>query len=486
MAREGSPAPRRKRLRAFPSDCTEEKVISASKRKAHLSASQPTFIPERKAFRHPRRSAHGIHGIAVLEAPGHPDDKKAMPQSEIGGGSGEGSLGVTNHSNKRLKERASRVDEREPDIETVLGQLLPAFAEDYFSSPPCARLQKSGVLSRLMGKASTQAAPKALSASDILSERKARWLQRLELGFSLLVEGLGSKRDLLETFAKQGLAAWGADVACFDAFDVRGSLQGFLRELLQAHPSLQDKKGGCSVEGIAATIASARQLPATVQPPLVLVVHNLEALSVQHLGALAGLVAAPGVRLVASVDHCFARAVWTCDVIKDFNFVREVVNTMQGYEVELKGRYPEAPPHWCDPSADRHQESKVSIGLVLRSLTNNHRELCQAMAKNQLTVGGKEGISTSDLLALAEDRMIASSISKLRSLLNELSDHEVVAQRAGTDGSTLYWIPWKERILQKLANGETPDDADVKDDDPDDELDENDDEDGEESGAEEE
>jgi len=242
------------------------------------------------------------------------------------------------------------------------------------------------------------------------------------------------------------------------------------------------------VEGIAATIASARQLPATVQPPLVLVVHNLECLSVQHLGALAGLVAAPGVRLVASVDHCFARAVWTCDLIKDFNFVREVVNTMQGYEVELKGRYPEGPPHWCDPCADRHQESKVSIGLVLRSLTNNHRELCQAMAKNQLTFGGKEGISTSDLLALAEDRMIASSITKLRSLLNELSDHEVVLQRAGTDGGTLYWIPRKERVLQKLANGETPDDADVNDDDDeDDELDDHDeDEDGEESGAEEE
>eukprot|EP00930_Biecheleria_cincta_P101567 TRINITY_DN93209_c0_g1_i1.p1 TRINITY_DN93209_c0_g1~~TRINITY_DN93209_c0_g1_i1.p1 ORF type:complete len:476 (+),score=92.83 TRINITY_DN93209_c0_g1_i1:51-1478(+) len=475
MAREGS------RLRRTASDCSEDIPISALKSQAGLPSSQPTFIPERKAFRHPKRP----RGIAVLEAPGYADDKKATGQGGIGAGSGEGELGVTKRSTKRLKERPSKEEEREPDIESVIGRLPPGFAEDYFSSPTCAKLERSGVLSLLMERVPTQAAPRALSASEILSERKTRWLQRLQLGFSLLVEGLGSKRDLLETFAKQGLVPWGADVACFDAFDARGSLLGFLRELFHAHPSLQDKKGGCSVEGIAATIASARQLPATVQPPLVLVVHNLEALSMQHLGALASLVAAPGVRLVASVDHCFARAVWTCDLIKDFNFVREIVNTMQGYEVELKGKYPEGPPHWCDPSADRHQESKVSIGLVLRSLTNNHRELCEAMAKNQLTVGGKEGISTSDLLALAEDRMIASSITKLRSLLNELSDHEVVAQRSGADGGTLYWIPWKERILQKLANGETPDDADI-DEDPDDEADENDDEDGEESGAEDE
>lgn len=483
MAREGSrsPGPRRKRLRSAVSDCSEDLLISTPKRQASLTASQPTFIPERKAFRHPRRHATGI---AVLEAPGPPVDNNTTPQSGIGSGSGEGELGVNKRSNRRLQERPSRADEREPDIESVLGRLLPGFAEDYFASPPCAKLERSAVLSLLMSKAPVQAAPKTLSVSEILSGRKARWVQRLQLGFSLLVEGLGSKRDLLETFAKQGLAPWGADVACFDAFDARSSLPGFLRELLQAHPSLQDKKGGCSVEGIAATIASARQLPSA---PLVLVVHNLEALSVQHLGALAGLVAAPGVRLVASVDHAFARAVWTCDIIKGFNFVKEFVNTMQGYEVELKGKYAEGPPHWCDPCADRHQEdSKLSIGLVLRSLTNNHRELCQAMAKNQLTVGGKEGISMSDLLALAEDRMIASSITKLRSLLNELSDHEVVTQRAGPNGGTLFWIPCKERILQKLANGETPDDADAGD--LEDEVDEDDDDDGEEeeeSGAEE-
>lgn len=480
MARQAdrTPSPRRKRLRWAASDCSEDLTIPALESKADLPGPgpTPTFIPERKAFRHPRRSRRGI---AVLEAPGHP------VALDGNGGNGEGELGATKRSTRRLRERPSKEEEREPDIESVLGRLPAGFAEDYFSSPPCARLERSGVLSVLMGKPPVQAAPRALSVSDILAERKARWLQRLRLGFSLLVEGLGSKRDLLETFTKQALVPWGADVACFDAYDARGSFLGFLRELLQAHPSLQGK-GGCSVEGIAATIASARQLPATKQAPLVLVVHNLEALSVQHLGALASVVAAPGVRLVASLDHGFARATWTCDIIKDFNFVRVVENTLQGYEVELKGRYPEAPPHWCDPCADRQQEnSKVSIGLVLRSLTNNHRELCQAMAKNQLTVGGKEGISTGDLLALAEDRMIASSITKLRSLLNELSDHEVVAQRAGADGGTLYWIPWRERILQKLADGETPDDADA--DDPEDEADEDDDDDddGEESGVEE-
>jgi len=392
---------------------------------------------------------------------------------------------------RRVADRSKK--EEEVDIESVLERLASSFAEDYWLSPTVARPLSQSLLRRLMDHEATAPGPEAgpeagscaakpLSVADILSERKDAWLHRLQLGFSLLVEGIGSKRLLLETFADEVLAPWGADVAIFSGFDSRGSLLGFLKELLaQAFPALQ-RSGGSSAESLVAALRAARSAMPPPVRPLALVVHNLEALPPWHQAALAALTSAPGVLLVSSVDNLWAPLAWTAAVAKDFNFFREEVHTFQGYETEINCRYPDGLPAWCDPSADRQQASKASIGLVLRSLTNNHRELCEAMAQNQLTEDGRGGISMGDLLTIAEDRMIASNGSKLRSLLTELKDHEVIMQRAGSDGGTLFFIPYRERVIQKLANGETPDDSDgegkhAEEDDDDDE------DDGEESGA---
>jgi len=327
--------------------------------------------------------------------------------------------------------------------------------------------------------------PSHPSVAAMILEHKDKWLRRLKFGWSLLLEGVGSKSGLLDCFADQVLRPFGADIARLDAFDARGSLQGFLREVLSNQVPPGQCKCGSSVEGLALAVRATREAmqPAT---PLAIVVHNLEALAAGQQAALALLAASPSVMLLASVDHSWAPLAWSTDVLKDFNFCREQVDTFQGYaRVELKGKYPDQTPSWCDPNADRQQESKVSIGLVLKSLTNNHRELCEVMAKNQLSKGGTGGISMSDLLALAEDRMIASNVTKLRSLLNELTDHEIVVSRASSDGGTLFWIPWKERALRKMANGESPDaieGADEEDDEGDEEdLDEQEEDD--ESGA---
>ncbi|CAK9097372.1 unnamed protein product [Durusdinium trenchii] len=155
-------------------------------------------------------------------------------------------------------------------------------------------------------------------------------------------------------------------------------------------------------------------------------------------------------------------------MLKDFNFSREEVHTMEGYEIELKGKYPEHPPSWSDPFTVE-VSSKVSMGLVLKSLTSNHRELVEVMAKNQLE-GRKEGISMPDLLVVAEDRMIANNLTKLRRLLNELTDHDIVVQRQGHDGSTVYALVAKDPLLRRLAQGEMPCDGEADKDEDDDEA----------------
>merc|ERR1719182_1317441 len=104
----------------------------------------------------------------------------------------------------------------------------------------------------------------------------------------------------------------------------------------------------------------------------------------------------------------------------DFNFCYEEVHTYEGYAVESAARFPGGLPAWSGLGRDRRRAPKASLSLVLRSLTNNHRELVQAMAERQLESDSQTGISMSALLKITNDRMIAATVPKLKSLLNEL------------------------------------------------------------------
>ena len=336
-----------------------------------------------------------------------------------------------------------------------------SFAEDYWLSPTTGRIPSLSQLQLLLaqgGKAKECLAAQAVSHKrgfqEVLASSKDRWLRRLKMGFNLLFEGVGSKWRLLEAFAQE-LQKSDLDVCSMDAFDAHASLPGFLRQLLA---QLGQHRGIGSLDALVAAVREARK-----DVPLVLVVHNLEALPPQHQSALSVLVASCSVWLVASVDHLWTQLSWSSDMLKDFNFCREEVHTMESYEMELKGRYPENLPNWTDPFTVE-VSSKVSMGLVLKSLTNNHRELVEVMAKNQLE-GRKEGISMPDLLVVAEDRMIANNLTKLRRLLNELTDHDIVVQRQGHDGTTVYFLVAKEPLLRRLAEGEMPCADDAQDDD---------------------
>lgn len=287
---------------------------------------------------------------------------------------------------------------------------------------------------------------------------KESWRSILQLGFSLALEGVGSKRQLLEAFADAVLVPWGAAVVHMEGYDARFLLPDCLRDVLDAlFPGAP--RAGTSIEALVAALRAAQLAAGESQRPLCLLVHNLECLPVGHQAALAGLAATRGVHLVASVDNIWAPLSFSPKVLKDFNFCWEVAHTFRGYEVEVAGRFPGGLPAWADPLARRGKAEKASLGLVLRTLTHSHRELVQAIAEHQLESGGRAGISQSRLLAVAADRMIANTAPKLRSLLNELKDHEVIAMRGAADGGALLYLTCTTKALERLAEGKEPEDS---------------------------
>eukprot|EP00933_Yihiella_yeosuensis_P018110 TRINITY_DN1499_c0_g2_i1.p1 TRINITY_DN1499_c0_g2~~TRINITY_DN1499_c0_g2_i1.p1 ORF type:complete len:489 (+),score=98.29 TRINITY_DN1499_c0_g2_i1:46-1512(+) len=443
-------------------------------------------IPERKAWRKPRRGLR--NGITVMEAPA-PQGEEPSPEGRQRVKRRLSSPEKEPDARRQCLQARRQIRKEEADAEAVLERLASSFAEDYLLSPTCAKSISYGLLLKLMHQDNGENSQAQTSSrrppttESILSEVREGWLRRLKLGFSLLVEGIGSKRLLLEAFGDHVLMPWGAYVARFDAFDASGSLPTFFRELLSnAYPNYQ-RSGGSSPESLAASIRAARSSEQYSARPLAIIVHNMELLPPNHQAALSTLATDPKIFLVASVDNISAPGLWTGEMVKNFNFSREEVDTLQGFSTELSRKYPDGVPAWSDLSANHQHASKASIGVVLRSLTSNHRELCEVIAKHQLeevAEGGRLGLSMPDLLQEANDRMICSNLAKLRGLLNELKDHEVVTQKAGPDGSTLILMPFKDKILEKLAQGEIPEDEDIEErqeaeedeeDDEDDELD---------------
>jgi hypothetical protein len=254
-----------------------------------------------------------------------------------------------------------------------------------------------------------------------------------------------------------------------NAFDARFSLCECLKALLeQVYPNAV--RMGSSADALAATVRAAVATPersgratANSDRPLCFVVNSLEHLPRPHMVALASLAASPGVSLVASIDNIWATQAWDCRCMRDFGFVFKDVHTFAGYEVEVTARHPRGLPAWSGLGQDKQRTPKASLNLVMRSLTLNHRELVQAMAEEQLDTENNTGITIPALLKVSTARLIALSVPKLKSLLNELTDHEVVVQRGCSNAVTsqaLYCLPFDERTLEQLRDGKELDSDD--------------------------
>lgn len=413
---------------------------TANQERKRLREEEGTRIPEMKKLRKKRRGCK-IGGVPDSDDPGNvggPDDTRNAADVAC----------------------AALEDRRLPPLE--LG-----FAEDYICSPATGKL-RPGLL-RLVKEAAAGADGDGAPAPQLEEE----WLSVLGMGFSVLFQGMGSKRSALGALAGE-LRARGWYVIVAAGYDANFWLPNCLRKVLEEVYPDAPRVPGSSSEALVKSLHQARDTEekdtargkGRLARPLCFVVHNVENLPPAHQALLARCVAAPagGLHLACSIDNLWAPLVWDAQTLKDFNFCRFQVHTGAGYEVENKARYP-TPPEWSGLSGVQSKVVKDSLAIVLRSLTPNHRELVQVLAEHQeQQQGGRKGISQSELLRIAQDRMIASTATKLRPLVNELRDHDVIQERNAQDGGRLYHLHHSADTIRRLRAGQTLEEGDHADD----------------------
>jgi origin recognition complex subunit 2 len=309
------------------------------------------------------------------------------------------------------------------------------------------------------------------------------WRFLLSTNHSLLLYGAGSKRELINNFAKKELAREGS-VLTIEGTDNKVSMTAILDLLVQVYLDGEEPADlsvvpheGDTVPVVGkfcswkteSTIERALMVGRglahkahntereCVPTPVFLVIHSLDTFlrTPATQQALAALIVnstvsngVASVRLVASVDHVDAPTLlWDPLTEANFAWVPCCVHTYRPYLEELATIEEQAQSKKTERTSRTTTQAKRILD-VLRNLAPRHTEVVQLLAQLQ-SGSANEWV---DYLKYRDRCKQACAINKdtqLRNLLTELKDHGLVVTK--TEGSNeLCQIPFSAEKLREI------------------------------------
>uniref|UniRef100_A0A3Q3X701 Origin recognition complex subunit 2 n=1 Tax=Mola mola TaxID=94237 RepID=A0A3Q3X701_MOLML len=255
----------------------------------------------------------------------------------------------------------------------------------------------------------------------------SKWMLQLQLGFSVLVYGLGSKKALLEDFRASHMDREIHLVVngFFPSITLKSILNALTCEVLEHGGSFQTPSD--QTQYIAQTLKDSPDLH------VYLLIHNIDGLMLRGektqsaLGLLASL---PNLHLVASIDHINAPLVWDQFQQSQFNWLWWECVTFQHYVEETS----------YENSLLVQQTGALALASlthVLRSLTPNARGIFKLLVKFQLENKDNPsytGLSFQDFYQRCREAFLVNSDLTLRTQLTEFRDHKLIRTRKGADG----------------------------------------------------
>ncbi|KAI0933506.1 hypothetical protein AcV5_005634 [Taiwanofungus camphoratus] len=342
---------------------------------------------------------------------------------------------------------------------------------------------------------------------DIRKAFFARFFNELREGFNLLFYGYGSKRDILNAFARD-LAKRKGHVVVANGFQPSFALKDLLSAIEQipafqaSFPALASAAAGTSIEAQTQRIYDLFSAPWPPVSPgagdLYLVLHNIDGPALRSAKAkssLATLALCPRIHLVASIDHIGAPLRWTMSELfarkdppfdpdpssprcrsrdvprRGFAWLWHDLTTLAPYDFELA--YAD-PTFFAGASANsRGGRAPAAVGPsgqgpmtesaarhILASVTQKARKLFLLLGRKQAELMDGETENPQDaaygyerLFNAARDNFVATNDTALRALLAEFKDHGLVVSTAGAAGSAeALWIPMRRDALGKILS----------------------------------
>uniref|UniRef100_A0A7N8YB32 Origin recognition complex subunit 2 n=1 Tax=Mastacembelus armatus TaxID=205130 RepID=A0A7N8YB32_9TELE len=255
----------------------------------------------------------------------------------------------------------------------------------------------------------------------------SKWMLQLQLGFSVLVYGLGSKKALLEDFRVSYLSQEMHLVVngFFPSITLKSILNALTCEILEHQGSFRTPSD--QIQFISQTFKNSPDLH------VYLIIHNIDGPMLRGektQSALGQLASLPNLHLVASLDHINAPLVWDQFKQSQFNWLWWECVTFQHYAEETS----------YENSLLVQQTGALALSSlthVLRSLTPNARGIFKLLVNFQLENKDNpsySGLSFHDFYQRCREAFLVNSDLTLRTQLTEFRDHKLIRTRKGADG----------------------------------------------------
>ncbi|XP_034039726.1 origin recognition complex subunit 2 [Thalassophryne amazonica] len=262
----------------------------------------------------------------------------------------------------------------------------------------------------------------------------SKWMVQLQLGFSVLVHGLGSKKALLEDFRVSHLAEEIHLVVngFFPSITLKSILNALTVEVLEHQGTFRTPSD--QIEYITKTFKDSPDLH------VYLLIHNIDGPMLRGektQNALGQLATLSNLHLVASIDHINAALVWDQFNQSQFNWLWWECVTFQHYAEETS----------YENSLLVQQTGALALSSlthVLRSLTPNARGIFKLLVKFQLEHQDDPsytGLSFQEFYQRCREAFLVNSDLTLRTQLTEFRDHKLIRTRKGADGVEYLMVP---------------------------------------------
>ncbi|KAK3562150.1 hypothetical protein QTP86_030145 [Hemibagrus guttatus] len=262
----------------------------------------------------------------------------------------------------------------------------------------------------------------------------SKWMLQLQMGFNILLYGLGSKKLLLEKFRSTMLSDSMHLVVngFFPSITLKSILNAITSEMLEHDGSFRTP-----MDQIEFIVKTLKKDP---DNHIYLIIHNIDGPMLRgekNQRALGQLASIPNMHLLASIDHINAPLVWDHSKMCVFNWLWYETTTFLPYTEETS----------YENSLLVQQTGALALSSlthVLRSLTPNARGIFRLLAEFQLENKDNPsytGLSFQDFYQRCREAFLVNSDITLRTQLTEFRDHKLIRTKKGADGIEYLLIP---------------------------------------------
>ncbi|XP_061859077.1 origin recognition complex subunit 2 isoform X2 [Colius striatus] len=274
----------------------------------------------------------------------------------------------------------------------------------------------------------------------------SKWMLQLNLGFNIVLYGLGSKRDLLEKFRTSVLQDSVHLVVngYFPGITVRSILNSITEDVLD------------HIGTFRSLLDQLEFIMKRFKEELYVLIHNLDSQMLRGERSqqiLAQLSSLPSIYLIASIDHINAPLMWDQAKLSLYNWLWYETTTFSPYVEETS----------YENSLLVQQSGSLALSSlmhVLRSLTLNARGIFRLLAQYQLENKDNSsypGLSFQDFYQQCREAFLVNSDLTLRAQLTEFRDHKLIRTKRGADGVEYLLIPVDDSTLTDFLEKEDED-----------------------------